>query len=92
MTGGPAALAGQLTGGFFVWEEAGADFGAAIAGRMTIYTGIALVIIGSLIAACLAGFIRVPFSLPLSEASGFGLIVAALAVVVVGCVLMVMGI
>ena len=59
---------------------------------MTIYTGIALVIFGILTAACLAGFIRIPFSLPLSEAGGFSLIVAALAVVVVGCVLMVMGI
>ena len=59
---------------------------------MTIYIGIALVIIGILSAACLAGFIPAPFSLPLSEASGFSLIVAALAVVVVGCVLMVVGI
>ena len=59
---------------------------------MTIYTGVALVIVGILTAACLAGFIPVPFSLPLSEARGFSLIVVALAVVVVGCVLMVMGI
>lgn len=58
---------------------------------MTIFAGIALVIVGILSAACLAGFIRVPFSLPLSEPSGFGLIVAALAVAIVGCVLVVIG-
>jgi hypothetical protein len=62
------------------------------AGTMTMYIGIALVIIGILSAACLAGFIPAPFSLPLSEAGGFSLIVAALAVVVVGCALMVVGI
>jgi hypothetical protein len=59
---------------------------------MTIYAGIALVIIGLLSAACLAGFIRVPFSLPLSEVAGFGLTVAALAVAIVGCVLMIIAI
>ena len=59
---------------------------------MTIYTGIALVIIGILTAACLAGFIRVPFSLPLSEGGGFGLMVAALCVAVVGCALVLIGI
>jgi len=50
------------------------------------------VIIGISRAACLAGFIRVPFSLPLSEVAGFGLIVVALAVAIVGCVLMIFAI
>ena len=59
---------------------------------MTIFAGIALMIAEIVAAACLAGFIRVPFSLPLSEVGGFGLIVAALAVAVVGCVLVAIGI
>jgi len=74
------------------WEKASGNLRWKIGGGMTIYTGIALVIIGILTAACLAGFIQVPLSLPLNEAGGFGLIVAALAVAVVGCVVVVIGI
>ena len=59
---------------------------------MTIYIGISLFLIGLLTAACLAGFISVPFSLPLREAGGFGLIVTALPVAAAGCVLTVFGI
>ena len=66
--------------------------GRKIGGTMTIFAGSAFVSVGIVVAAGLAGFIRVPFSLPLSEVGGFGLIVAALAVTVAGCVLVAIGI
>jgi hypothetical protein len=51
-----------------------------------IYIGITLIVLGLVCAGVLAGFINVPFSIPLSENAGFVAIFVSLGLSLVGMI------
>jgi hypothetical protein len=56
-----------------------------------IYIGITLIVLGLVCAGVLAGFIKVPFSIPLSENAGFVAMFASLGLSLVGMVALIVG-
>ena len=56
-----------------------------------IYIGITLIVLGLVWASLLAGFIKMPFSIPLSETAGFVAIFVSLGLALVGMITLIVG-